>query len=109
MVISLPALVLLSCLVHHNVLSDPVLVDMSLNVPDSCVVPDLQPPMMFKRCQVTDQGLFLREELACEMSQQQSWVIAEQGVPVMAHVKLRVGTSGVTLVDADQLTMSRVC
>ena len=57
---------------------------------------------------VTQQLLTVREELLRVVSEEETVVITEEGVPVVAQVELAVLLSRVPLVDADQPVVARV-
>ncbi|TNN58574.1 hypothetical protein EYF80_031194 [Liparis tanakae] len=73
-----------------------------LDPPDVHAVPDLQPELLLKDRQIHRIGVGGREEVPAHSLQQEVAPVAQQRVPVVAHVELSVLGSRVDLVDADE-------
>lgn len=69
---------------------------------DVHAVPDVQPELLLVHGQIEGEGVGRREILRAHFLEQEVGFVAQQRVPVVAHVELSVLPPRVDLVDADE-------
>lgn len=80
----------------------------SSNAPYVSVIFNLQPQFFLKHREVVRKDISFRVQVPAESLKQQVWPVTQQGIPIMAQIKLPVSPPCVDFVDADEFSMTRI-
>lgn len=106
---TIPAFIIHPMLISQYVAFMPTSSELqSSNASYISVIFNLQPQVFLEHREVVRIGISVRVQVSTESLKQQVWPVTQEGVPIMAQVKLPVLPPCVDFVDADEFSMTRI-